>query len=397
MPGLFLDSNQIAGTSRPIYSAGLKNVTALLSPREVVPLKYQTISFSVLVSVGVFISGCEQEVVEQVPVVRPIKILTIEGLASGETLEFPGEIDAAENADLSFEVAGRIIELVVREGQEVAAGELVARLDPADYQSQVDQAQADYNAAESTYRRYEELLETGAVAAQDVDVRLRDFEVTVARLETAQNALDNTRLTTPFAGLIALTYVENFSNVQAKQSIALLQDTSSLEVVVNVPEQDWQSARPGLTLAQRTERARPRVVLSAMPDRFFPAVMSEIATTADQVTRTFEARVRFAPPEDVTVLPGMSANVIVDLDDAEEGGSSTFWIPAVAVLSDDSGNPGVWKIDPATMTASRAPVVLGTLSESDVEILGGINLGDRIALSGVHNLREGMQISELAE
>ena len=90
----------------------------------------------------VVVAGCEQEVVEQVQVVRPIKILTIERLASGQTLEFPGEVDATENADLSFEVAVRIIELVVREGQDIAAGELVARLDPADYQSQVDQAQA---------------------------------------------------------------------------------------------------------------------------------------------------------------------------------------------------------------------------------------------------------------
>jgi len=343
------------------------------------------------------IAACGEEPVEQVEVVRPIKILTLSGLSGGETLEFPGEVDATENADLSFEVAGRIIEFPVIEGQNVTAGELVARVDPADYQSALDQAQANYNATESNYRRYQELFESRTVSEQDVEVRQRNFEVNEAQLQSAQKSLNDTRLVAPFTGRIALTYVDNFTNVLAKQPVALLQDASALEIVVNVPEQDWQRARPGLTLAQRTERVRPTITIASMPGREFPGVIVELATAADPVTRTFRTRLRFVPPDDVSIFPGMSANVTVRLPRDDESGSAAIWIPASAVLGSDSGGATVWTIDPSSMQASSAEVTLGQLSSGEIEILSGIELGDRIAVSGIHFLSEGMEVRELTD
>ena len=295
------------------------------------------------------------------------------GVQAGEVLEYPGEVEAAESADLSFEVAGRIVELLVVEGQNVSVGEVLVQLDPADYQSAVDQAQADFNAAESTYRRYQELFETGAVAAQELDVRRRNFEVSEARLETARRTLSDTNLVAPFAGRVSRTYLENFTNVQAKQPVLLLQDTTNLEVVVNVPEQDWQRARPGLTLAQRTEAVQPRVRISSLPGREFPASITELSLAADPITRTFAARVSFDPPDDVSLLPGMTASVIVQIS-AEQGATPSVWLPAATVLADDAGNATVWKIG-EDMRASRVVVQLGPLSGADVEISSGVEVG----------------------
>jgi len=343
------------------------------------------------------LAACEKQVEEREPVVRPVRILTIGGPGDGRKLSYAGEIRAGETADLGFEVPGRIVEFLVIEGQEVVKGDLLARLDPADFQAQLDQADANYRQAVTTYERYKEIVESGAVSRQELDVRKRNYEVAEASLATARKALSDTRLIAPFSGNIGRTLVDNFVNVQAKQPVLVLQDTTKLEVVITIPEQDWSRANPNLTKEERTELIRPMVSLSTFPDREFPARLTELATVADPVTRTFEVRARLDNPPDVTILPGMTANLSITVPEGgtRAGVDTAVIVPATAVISDEQGNSTVWKIDPDTMTVSRAQVQLGDLAGGDVRVLSGLNAGDRIATSGVHNLREGMQVSEL--
>lgn len=345
------------------------------------------------------LAGCQREEQERAPVVRPVRILTIGGGGDGATLSYSGEIRAGETAELGFEVPGRIIELPVVEGQSVAEGELLARLDPADFQSQLDQAEANFRQAQSTFERFSELVETGAVSRQDFDLRKRNFEVAEADLATARKALSDTRLLAPFAGNVGRRLVDNFVNVQAKEGVLILQDLTTLEVVSAIPEQDWSRSDPNMTNEQRTERVRPVVSLSTLPDRAFPARVTEIAKVADPVTRTFEVVVAIENPEDVTLLPGMTANITITIPDQDVGEAlgQAYSIPNGAVMGDEQGNSTVWRVDPETMTVSRVQVQLGELTGSQVRVLSGLQAGDRIATSGVHNLREGMQVSELRQ
>ena len=109
------------------------------------------------------------------------------------------------------------------------------------------------------------------------------------------------------------------------------------------------------------------------------------------------SEVRFQPPEDVSLLPGMTAQVTIEVATDDTSTEPDIWIPSGAVLGDDTGGASVWTIDPATMRASRVSVVVGTLSGADINILSGLESGDRIAVSGVHNLREGMEVRDLAD
>ncbi|MDJ0938470.1 MAG: efflux RND transporter periplasmic adaptor subunit [Woeseiaceae bacterium] len=338
--------------------------------------------------------GGEQE--DPVPVVRPIKIMTVADGGGGRVLQYAGRIRAADTAELGFEVAGRIIELRVVRGQHVEAGDLLARLDPADFQAQLDKAEADYRAAESTFRRFEELVETGAVSRQDLVLRQRNFEVSEAALATARKALADTRLLAPFAGNIGLVYVENFVNVQAKENVVLLQELSALEVLITVPEQDWSRANPNMSNEERTARVRPTVSLASLPGREFPARLTEVSTVADPVTRTFEARLTFDAPDDASVLPGMTANVTIRVtgENPIDAGRAIM-VPASAVIGDETGSARVWRVDPESMIVSAATVTVGDMSGDQIRVMSGIVPGDRIAVSGVHNLREGMQVREL--
>ena len=316
------------------------------------------------------LTACEQQVEERAPVVRPVRIITIGEGGGGRSLSYSGQIRAGETAELGFEVPGRIVELPVIEGQQVKQGDMLARLDPADFQTALDQSEAKFRQAETTYERYKEIVERGAVSRQELDLRKRNYEVARAELATAQKALDDTRLLAPFDGNIGRRLVDNFVNVQAKEGVVILQDLSSFEVVITVPEQDWSRADPNLTKEERTRLIQPVVTLSTFPDRGFPARITELATVADPVTRTFEVIAAMDNPPDTTVLPGMTATVTISIPEGgtRSGEDAAVSIPATAVLADEQGNSTVWIVDPATMTVSRSIVQLGDLSCDRVRV-----------------------------
>lgn len=357
--------------------------------------KTTQMSTAVVLFSAILMVACEQAPVETPEVVRPVRMITISSLHGGDSLNYPGEIQGAQNVNIAFEVSGRIIEMPAQEGIEVSAGNVLARLDPADFQSSLDAAAARARASKETFDRFSEVFERGAISRQELDTRRRQYEVDQANLTSAQKALDDTVLRAPFDGRIGRTFVDNFANVQAKQEILLLQDLSEFEVVVNVPEQDWLRAKPGLTLAQQTERVRPSVSLSNLQGRSFPAVITEVAAAADPETRTFAARARFDPPDDVIILPGMSATVTVQLPEGLDDAPLRVLVPANAVVGGNDGGSYVWKISGEPLVATMTSVEVGQLSGSEIEILEGLEDGDRIAVSGVQHLAEGMRVREL--
>ena len=279
----------------------------------------------------------------------------------------------------------------------VEKGAILARLDARDFQTAVDAEKARKELARADYNRYRELYVEDAVSQQELEVKRHNFAVADANWKTSRKALEDTYLRAPFAGQVARKLVDDFANVQAKQPVLLLQDASDLEVVVAVPEADWARAKPGLTLAERTARMQPRVVVSSLPDRSFPASLKEFSTAADPVTRTYEARIAFEKPDDVMIQAGMTAKVIVTIPDDAKAGGGGLSVPSSAVAADENGDAYVWIVNEAEMTVSRAPVTLGNLSGSEAEILEGLSAGDAIAVSGVHHLRDGMAVSRLSE
>ena len=100
-------------------------------------------SLLLVVAFTAVLAGCERQEQERTSAVRPVRILTIGDGSIGRSLAYSGQIRAGETAELGFEVAGRIIELPVKEGQQVNEGDMLARLDPADYQAGLNQAEAE--------------------------------------------------------------------------------------------------------------------------------------------------------------------------------------------------------------------------------------------------------------
>jgi len=347
-------------------------------------------------ALSLLIAACGEKPVEAPEeVARPVKIITFGGGGEGATLEYSGTIAASQRSDMGFEVPGRVTEFLVSAGENVEEGRVLARLDPEDYQAELDKAVANRNAADADLSRYQQAFDENAVTQQDLDVAKRNLDVAEANLRSARKAVSDTELKAPFAGVVAQKLVNDFANVQAKEPILVLEDESSLEIDVNVPERDWAQAKPNISLEERSARADPRVRITAIPDRVFPAQAKEIDTTADPVTRTYSVTFSFAKPTDIIVRPGMTAAIILSLppDVTSDEMSAGTGVPSAAVRSDEAGNAFVWRVGD-DMRVSRQLVEVGELSGEDVRILDGLQPGMRIAASGVHNLREGMLVTE---
>ena len=206
-------------------------------------------------------TGCGKKQ-EQSPgeIVRSVKTFTLGQVAVQRTMELPGETRAIKEATLAFEVNGRISELPVKEGDVVKEGQLLAQLDPRELKANLDSAIADWNAAKAKFERAGKLLERRVISDQEFENEKREYQVSVAKLDQAKKAFEDTTLKADFDGVVAKIFVKRFENVAAKANVMVLQDTSEIEVAVNIPESRVVLSRPNLRLEdlnQRVDSSQP--------------------------------------------------------------------------------------------------------------------------------------------
>ena len=349
------------------------------------------IGLGVILVTATFTAGCDEPPPfdPESTMVRPVKAVTIPDAGAGLVRSFPGRVRAAERVDLSFAVSGKLVELPVVQGQELNAGDLVARLDPRDFESTVQAAQARYNETKANYERGKELVEEGHISRMDFDRLKSNFEIAGAELEKARKALADTRLVAAFSGVIARRMVENFQEVRANEAIVSLQDVTSIEIVVNAPERIIAQSRGD-------GRATITATFEAIPGRAFPLSVKEFSTEADPDTQTYEIIFSMPNPEDANILPGMTAMVRAARPAEEADKRQAITLPASAVFADEQGASQVWVIA-ADGTVSRRAVQTGSFSGQDqIEIVSGLAAGDTVAVAGVTRLREGQQVRPVA-
>ena len=337
-----------------------------------------------------FFTACSEPPATHVDVVRPVKMITIGSEHNTTVLEYPGNIAAGTEADIAFEVGGKLVELPIQEGMDVQKGDLLAKLDSRDFESNVKSLKSEYETAQSNFERGGQLLKDNFISQAEYD-RLKNIANTAeSNYEKAVKALEDTEMRAPFSGQIADKYVENFTNVAAGQRVISLHNQTSLEIDINIPERDWQYARQDETEEEFEKRATPVVVVSTFPDRKFPARFKGVSTIADETTRTYKATLAFDSPPDIVILSGMTAKAIMNLTQDISG---LVTIPTNAVGSDAEGNSVVWQVNLDSMTVKRKVVEIGEIVGEKIEVLKGIELNETIVVSGINQLREGMQVS----
>lgn len=339
-----------------------------------------------------------QPVEESQPIaepIRPVRVVTVEELPGGETVTLTGNVQAQDDVALAFRVGGQLIERTVSVGDQVRAGQIVARLDAVNERNAIDAARANLAAAmarlvetRNTVERYEPLLPRGFVARAQFDraVEARDaaqaqVEAAEAQVRTAENQLGFTTLIADGPGIVTARGAEPGEVVAAGRMIVQLAREGGRDAVFDVPARVIEAA---------SAEDEVTVALSSDPKVSTTGRVREVSPQADPVTRTFKVRVGLASPPEAMRL-GSTVTGSIQL-----GGVTGIAVPTSA-LSRSQGAPAVWTVDPETRTVALRNVDVAGFELNRVLISQGLDSGELVVTAGVQTLRPGQQVRLLGE
>lgn len=340
--------------------------------------------------------------------------------AGSSVLDASGYVTARRQATVSSKVTGRVAEVRIEEGQRVEEGEVLARLDPVDAQSQLDQSQTQLAAAraqlvehklqlvkaERDLKRQQELaarkltsqqLTENAVtevASLKARVAVQERQIAVAQsgVDAAHVNLDNTVVKAPFSGVITVKAAqpgEIVSPISAgggftRTGIGTIVDMNSLEIEVDVNESYIGRVQPGQPVES---------TLNAYPDWKIPGKVIAIIPTADRGKATVKVRIGM-DVKDARIVPDMGARVAFLGEARPAGEAAPKSLPGVLVPSE-----AIRKVGDASLAfvvkdgrLEERTLTLGQTMSSSRQVLSGLSAGDRVALATPEGAKAGDKV-----
>jgi RND family efflux transporter MFP subunit len=343
-----------------------------------------------LVAVAVALSGCRRAEEPAAPEIRPVRTVTIEQRASGDSFALVGTVQAQTEVNLSFRIDGRLVERSVSVGDSVRAGQPIAQLDPQNEDSALQSARAQLTAAraqlveaQSNFERMRDLVAENAVSRASYEQAEALRQSAQSRVESAQsqvtlaeNRLSYTRLVSDAAGVVTVVGAEPGEVVGAGRMIVQIAREGSRDAVFDVPAPVKDA---GLANANIT------VVLTSDPTISATGTVREVAPRADPVTGTFRVRVRLINPPaamrlGTTVTGRMKMTAALAIE-----------VPPSAVFRSDRQS-AVWVVDPKTGVVATRNIQIRSSDPNRVEVASGLNPGDIVVTAGIQALRPGQKV-----
>jgi RND family efflux transporter MFP subunit len=337
--------------------------------------------------------GCgKDEVVVEEEIIRPVKVIKVGVADEGLERTFSGTVRAGQKASLAFRVGGKVEEIRVEVGEKVEKDQILARLDPYDYElsvknteSNLKSIRAAYKNSEISYQRNNRLYENSNISKAELDQaetqRNSDraqVEALAAQLEQARNQLAYTMLKAPFDGFISVKEVDEFENVISGQSVFTLVDPGELKVNLGIPESLITRVREGEAIS---------VKLEGLPGPELAGVVSEVGVALDTSTGTYPVTVKISNPSP-EILPGMTAEVTFTF--GFSGGTGLI-VPTSAILEDiQTGERYLWIFSDGMV--KKRQVKTGTLVTEGIEILTGLEEEETVVTAGIHRIEEGQKV-----
>jgi RND family efflux transporter MFP subunit len=326
--------------------------------------------------------------------VKPVFVTTVTPVNATQSRSFTSAVRARVETELGFRTGGKVVERLADVGDSVKAGQVLARLDPADYQlavkaaaDQVQAASVDAQQAASDEARFRRLLADGSVGAADHERQKARADAAAARLDQANRQLELARnregyaaLVAPYAGMVTALRFERGQVVAEGQPVLSLARDGEREIVAELPE-DWVG------------RARSLVATAVSwndPKSQVRLVLRELSPQASAQGRTYRARYSAAPDsrEAVAGLP-LGSTMQLTLS-APHAGPATAVLP-VSALVKGSGPAGVWTVNAKGSGLVLTPVQVVAIDDATVQVTG-LAAGSKVVSVGAQKLDAGTAV-----
>src|SRR5712691_7601933 len=342
-----------------------------------------------VIAVALPLIACSKEQPKKVEI-RPVRVTLVQHALSGDTISLTGQIQAKDQINLAFRIGGRLQERNVTIGDPVTPGQIVARIEPQDFQNALRSAEADLASAQAvlanaqaTEGRQSELLSKGFATRVQYDQAEQGLKTAQAQVESAQAKLQNARdnlaytdLKSDVAGSVTAKGEEPGEVVAAGRMVLQVARQGGRDAVFNVPSQ---------LIRQSPRNPDVTITLSDDPTIVATGHVREVAPQADAATGTYVVKVGLDNPPDVMRL---GATIIGHL---KLQSASVIELPGTA-LTQSEGRPAVWVVDPEKKTVSLVPVTVGHYDTSSAVVSHGLKDGDLVVTAGVQALRPGQEV-----
>ncbi|ART58706.1 efflux transporter periplasmic adaptor subunit [Acidovorax carolinensis] len=343
-----------------------------------------------LVASIALLAACSRPTPPEEPV-RAVKLLTVGVGALQSSLEYSGEVRARVESRLGFRVAGKIVQRQAELGQRVKAGQVLAQLDPRDYQLATDAARAQLasattqrDLAAADYKRYQTLKDQNFISGAELERRESTLKAAQAALDQARAQLSSqgnqtayTTLVADVSGVVTGIEAEPGQVVAAGTPVVRIAQDGARDVVFAVPEDKVAQIRPGQEVVARVWSGGAQLA----------GQVREVAASADAATRTYQVKVALEGAE----VPPLGSTVYVTPKALSHAGAVAIKLPTSA-LRQEGQTTAVWVYDPATSTVKSQVVQIATADGNDAVVASGLTPGMQVVATGVHVLSPGQKV-----
>lgn len=358
--------------------------------------KFKSIVVGSVFIVGASLAACtsEQHKKESNGEAVPVTVGRVQHVQERETISVSGTVSTPNSpSNVCLLVSGKVVSVGPREGEFVRKGQILASIDPIDYQlplaaarAQADQARIGYERAEDEFKRMKMLYDSKSLAPNDFqkykaayDSARQQYEQAVASEKLSRKHLTDTTLLAPISGYIAKRSIEPGDTAAPGRTAFEIVQMDPLEVNVGVPETDVHLVRIG----QKADIAVP-----ALPGKSYQGTVRVINVSADPSTRTYMTRISVANPEHLLRV-GMVAEATISGDQTV----SMVTLPGDAVVRDAQGATQVYVYCPDQKRVYAKRVEIGAAVDRNIEIKSGLSGNELIVLAGQTKLKNGQIVS----
>lgn len=318
--------------------------------------------------------------------IQYVKTAIAERISDAAELSYPGRTKSSEEVNVAFRVSGPIQRIFVKEGQYVKKGQLIAQMDPRDYQVQLSATQAEYEQIKADAERVIALYEENGTTASNYDRARYGLQQITEKLTNHKNQLADTRLYAPISGYIKSKLHESGETVSAGMPIVSMFNAGDVEIEVFVPASDY---------ARQNDLLNATCSFDVTPGKVYPLEIVRVSKEAN-ASQLYAARLRIKGGYNhQKITPGMSTMVYVSYLAPNEVDGVT--VPTTAIDRKD-GQTTVFVFDPNAGTVKRRTVEVGRIDlNGNIQVLEGLKPQEKVVTAGVRFLSDDQHVKEIAK